>query len=55
MKDPAQTTRDQAHGQMAERLAEVAGVLVQVRDTALLSQRIVEELRAMFRTQGVML
>lgn len=54
MDDAAQARRDQAHGQMAATLAEVAGVLVQVRDTGLLSQRIVDELRAMFRTLGVM-
>ena len=54
MADSSQASRDQAHGQMAATLAEVAGILVQVRDTGLLSQRIVDELRAMFRTLGVM-
>lgn len=54
MTDSTQARRDQAHGRMAATLAEVAGILVQVRDTGLLSQRIVDELRAMFGTGGVM-
>jgi hypothetical protein len=40
---------------MAEALAKVAGALVEVRDTPTLSQRIVDELRTMFETLGVML
>lgn len=39
---------------MAEALANVAATLVQVRDTPSLSQRIVDELRPMFQTLGVM-
>jgi signal transduction histidine kinase len=39
---------------MAEALAKVAATLVQVRDTPALSQRIVDELRSMFETLGVM-
>jgi signal transduction histidine kinase len=45
---------DASHGPMAETLAKVSGILVQVRDTHLLSQRIVDELRSMFGTLGVM-
>ena len=40
---------------MAEALAKVAATLVQVRDTPMLSQRIVDELRPMFEVLGVML
>jgi signal transduction histidine kinase len=45
---------DQAHGRMAEALANIAATLVQVRDTPSLSQRIVDELREMFDTLAVM-
>jgi signal transduction histidine kinase len=54
MDQRKQAGGDQSHGQMAEMLAEVAGILVQVRETRLLPQRIVDELRLMFRTLGVM-
>ena len=54
MADPTHVRRDQAHGRMAEALAKVAATLVQVRDTPALSQRIVDELRSMFETLGVM-
>ena len=39
---------------MAEVLATVTGTLMQVRDTHLLTQRIVDELRRMFGTLGAM-
>jgi len=54
MDDPTHARRDQAHGRMAAALAKVAATLVQVRDTPTLSQRIVDELRSMFQTLGVM-
>ena len=54
MIDPTHARDDQAHGRMAEALANVAATLVEVRDTPLLSQRIVDELRPMFQTLGVM-
>jgi signal transduction histidine kinase len=39
---------------MAEALAKVAAALVEVWDTPVLSQRIVDELRSLFETRGVM-
>ena len=59
MDDPRHVAGDQPHG-LAETLAKVAGTLVQlrdlvqVRDTHALSQRIVDDLRTMFKVLGVM-
>jgi len=52
--DQPQPERPKSHGQLAETLAEIASIFVQVRDTPVLSQRIVDELRSMFGTLGVM-
>lgn len=52
--DQPQPEQPKSHGQLAETLAEVAGIFVQMRDTVLLSQRIVDELRVMFGALGVM-